>query len=744
MIRHTIHRTIVSILLLTLVLVLIVQPSQPAQAAPQDIYTDVLAAGWQNYSWATVDLSASSPVHTGTASIAVTYGAWQGLFLHNPGVATAGFTHVRFFMHGGSAGGQQVQLYAVRASDGQNEHGPEIALPAPAANTWSEVRVALADLGAADTTITGLTWQDRTGGAQPVLYIDDIALVGDESPDAPTLADGSLLPRAAPAGGTADVVVRVRVSDPQGAADVASVTLDARALGRATVTLQDNGQSNDGVASDGIYGTVFTAAAGTPPGEYMLLVSAQDQAGHRANLPLGAFVVLTTPGGATPATLPQPIGWGTNAWSETAGQDWQQNSGVPWNYIYQYITYEWALDGWGGDFVGRFVRQAWSKNYIPVISVYLMLATPPACGESATCYAQKLQNPSAVQAYLTALEEAARQARGTNPVIFQLEPDFYGFMQQLSNTDDRPAGVQPDDPTSYPVALNIAGYPNTLAGFGRRMVDVVHATASNVLVAPHASMWATNRDPNAVTMAEVTSLAQRTAQFMNAMGGAEADLIFIEWSDRDSGSGLRPWWDDTNRTLPRHNRAIQWANSLSAAMGKRLVLWQVPVGNMNLDNTCDRYQDNRVAYSFHHIRDLVDTGIIAVLYGGGASCMTSPATDGGFLASQATIAYAPPAAPQGLTTGSVLSATVPLHWNESTEIDLWGYELQYQQAGSDTWQTRRVGRANATSLLLPGTGTWQVRVAAYDARGQLSTPSAAVTVRSTVAPEQLYLPVMRR
>lgn len=719
--------------LLALLLLLVLLPFHARQptsvyAASQDIYTDALASNWVDYSWATVDFAATDPVHSGTHSIAVTLDAWGGLYLHHPGITTSGFTHVRFFIHGGTTGGQQLQLYAVRASDGEGQQGPSFSLDALTANTWNEVQVSLADLEAADTTLTGLVWQDRSGAALPVFFLDDLALASDDDPDAPILSHDTFLPAAAPADGTTTLSVQVQVTDPQGAADIAQVSLDASDLGRGTLVLHDDGRSTDGAANDGVYGAVFTIASATPPGEYTLLFTATDQDEHQGTLLSGALVVLTAPGGTVPAPLSQPIGWGTTEWSETAGEDWQVNSGLPWNYVYQYITYEWYQDGWGGDFVGRFVRQAWDKDFIPVISVYLMLATPPTCGESPECYAQKLQDPSAVQAYLTALEEAARQARGEHPVIFHLEPDFAGFMQQLSNSDNPPTGVLPDDPSSFPVALNITGYPNTLAGFGQRMVDLIHTTADNALVAHQASMWATNHEPNSVAASEATALATRTATFLNAMGGEDADLIFIEWSDRDAGSGLRPWWDDTNHTLPYHNRAILWANALSAASGKRLMLWQVPVGNTTLDNTCDHYQDNRVAYSFAHIRDLVDAGMIGVLYGSGATCMTIPSNDGGFLASQATIAYALPDAPHGLTAGSVDDLAVSLVWEEVSVIDLWGYEIHYRQEGSETWQTQRVGRTTTMTLTLPLSGTWQVEVATYDALGQVGTPTTAITV----------------
>ncbi len=85
------------------------------------------------------------------------------------------------------------------------------------------------------------------------------------------------------------------------------------------------------------------------------------------------------------------------------------------------------------------------------------------------------------------------------------------------------------------------------------MVDMIHATAPNALVAPMASMWATNTDPQSVTEEEAMQMGERTAAFIDAMGGAQADLLVVEWSDRDAGSGLRPWWDDTDQEIaPPH------------------------------------------------------------------------------------------------------------------------------------------------------------------------------------------------
>jgi hypothetical protein len=714
-----------------------------APAASRLIYADGLAQGWANWSWTSVDLGSNAQAYHGSYSIRVTYSAWGGLYLHHPGLDVSGYTALRFYVHGGSAGGQHVNLIALTNSGGDDVQGPAVPMPLPAAGAWQEVRIPLADLDAAGKVLTGIMWQDSSGGSQPVMYFDEISLVDDAHPAGPQLSAPYLHPRAALAGDFHGVVVRATANDPQGLADIVSVTLDAGALGAGTVALKDDGWSNDGAAGDGVFGAVFNIASGVLPGEKALFVSASDQAGHQSTLELGTLTVLGTAGGNILADMPARIGWGSNAWSEDPDQDWQVQSGVPWDYVYQYITYEWYTQGWGGNFVTRFVEQAWDKGYIPMVVVYMVLGVPNNCGEGGSCYAQKLQNATTVRNYLAALAEAARQAQGSDPVIFNLEPDFYGFMQQLSNSGSAPSGVHPDDPSSYPVALNVAGYPNNLAGFGRRMVDVVHATAPNALVAPMASMWATNFDPMSTTPSDAMQIGQRTAAFIDAMGGAQSDLIIVEWSDRDAGRGIRPWWDDTDQELPRPTRALLWENALSRASGKRLLLWQVPVGNMSLNNTCQHYQDNRAAYAFSHPRELFDAGVAGLLFGGGDSCSTGVDTDGGFVAAQGAIAYTPPDPPVGLASGAIVNNLVPMRWIESDEPDLWGYQLRYQVAGGGQVYNYDVGRRNAARLVLLSPGDWSIQVVAYDAMGLTSSPSTAVQVTISSALPLTFLPFVR-
>src|SRR5581483_1281352 len=219
---------------------------------------------------------------------------------------------------------------------------------------------------------------------------------------------------------------------------------------------------------------------------------------------------------------------------------------------------------------------------------------------------------------------------------------------------------------------------------------------------------------------------------------------------RDSGCADLPqcqpqrrWWDDTDHNLPRPTRAILWENALSAASGKRLILWQVPAGNMAQNNTCNHYQDNRSAYLFNHPRDMADAGVAAVLFGGGASCMTAPSTDGGFIAAQGAIAYAVPAAPTGLGVASVAGPVVSLYWAESTVPDRAGYRIRYLPQGGGAGGTYDVGCANATRVVLPTAGAWSISVATIDAMGKVGPFSAAAPATTTANARQVFLPLMR-
>ena len=96
----------------------------------QSIYTDSLQNGWENWSWATVNLSNANPVHAGSTSISVNSGAWQAFYLHHAAFSTSGYTNLSFWIHGGTFGGQRLQVQALVNGTAQTAY----VLPPLAAN----------------------------------------------------------------------------------------------------------------------------------------------------------------------------------------------------------------------------------------------------------------------------------------------------------------------------------------------------------------------------------------------------------------------------------------------------------------------------------------------------------------------------------------------------------------------------------------------------------------------------------
>ena len=143
--------------------------------ADQIIYTDSLQNGWQNWSWATVNLANPSPVHSGTDSISVTAGAYQALYLHaSAAFDPSGYTNLVFWINGGLPGGQWLQVQATLNGSAVNGG---IQLAALSKNSWQQVNAPMANLiPAGQSQIDGFWIQDTTGTTQPTFYVDDITL----------------------------------------------------------------------------------------------------------------------------------------------------------------------------------------------------------------------------------------------------------------------------------------------------------------------------------------------------------------------------------------------------------------------------------------------------------------------------------------------------------------------------------------------------------------------------------------
>ncbi|WAS96579.1 hypothetical protein [Nannocystis punicea] len=169
--------------------------SPPASDESQLVYGDAPAAGWRvKIDGADVDLFSREEVHAGTAAIAVTFtGEWGSVrFDATPPLAAEAYTAVEFWIHGGSAGGQEIE-FAVVARIGVAElwgASTERRITAQP-NVWRRERVELSSLGS-PVNVGILAWLSTSGGEQPIFYLDDVTLIGRPPEDASATAGHAL------------------------------------------------------------------------------------------------------------------------------------------------------------------------------------------------------------------------------------------------------------------------------------------------------------------------------------------------------------------------------------------------------------------------------------------------------------------------------------------------------------------------------------------------------------------------
>jgi len=154
-------------------------PAVARAQTDQAVYTDALVNGWQDWSWATVNLSNSQPVQSGTASISVSAGPYQALYLHHDAFDSSLYTDLVFWIDGGSSGGQLLQVQATLNGTAQ----AVVTIPALAANSWQQITIPLSSLGVqSQPNLDGFWIQDRSGTTQPTFFVDTISFTAQPAP----------------------------------------------------------------------------------------------------------------------------------------------------------------------------------------------------------------------------------------------------------------------------------------------------------------------------------------------------------------------------------------------------------------------------------------------------------------------------------------------------------------------------------------------------------------------------------
>jgi len=158
-------------------------------AVDKTLYDEALASGWQNWSWAAVDMASTATAHTGTMSIAVTPPAWSAFYVRSTDAPldTNGYLNLTFWVNGGTTGGQTIQVVAVVNDVPQ----PGVRVTSPAAGSWQKITVSLSALGAdSRTDVSGFWVQEAAGIDEPTFYVDDIMLESGVPPTPPPPVNG--------------------------------------------------------------------------------------------------------------------------------------------------------------------------------------------------------------------------------------------------------------------------------------------------------------------------------------------------------------------------------------------------------------------------------------------------------------------------------------------------------------------------------------------------------------------------
>jgi len=153
---------------------------QVTEVAAEPVYGETLADGYRNYSWHDKDFANTEQAHGGSVSIKFDPSGWDGVWLSHDGkFDVEQYYGLRFWIHGGSTGGQKLLVHAYDGDAGigavdLNDYLPADGLPA---GQWTEVTVSMADLGLSYGRFDGIIFQAATDRDQGTVYIDDVTLL---------------------------------------------------------------------------------------------------------------------------------------------------------------------------------------------------------------------------------------------------------------------------------------------------------------------------------------------------------------------------------------------------------------------------------------------------------------------------------------------------------------------------------------------------------------------------------------
>jgi hypothetical protein len=339
----------------------------------------------------------------------------------------------------------------------------------------------------------------------------------------------------------------------------------------------------------------------------------------------------------TPSGLPKRIGFGTDGAISDINQFIKES-----DYQYQYLAGDIFSNGWttwnspSGEFARIFLNKTGQMGKIPVFTYYNVV---PAKNRFEDPGFTNLNDAEVMNKYFEDWKFLLQICKNYGKtVVIHYEPDLFGYMQMFKN-DASKTTIK----VSQSGFVDVKNFSNDAKGLAQAIVSMRNRYAPNVLLAWHASQWATNYDVIKGKHNPEQAAAETAAYYKSL--NAPFNLIFSEFSDRDAGydqfvnGKANPEWSTqpsaANGNLSDYDRFQRFLKKLSYETGQKIILWQIPIGN-SLTATCNNvsghYKDNKAQYFLQpvlensgaaKISEYGQAGVIAFLFGRGNSDCTS-------------------------------------------------------------------------------------------------------------------------
>jgi hypothetical protein len=311
--------------------------------------------------------------------------------------------------------------------------------------------------------------------------------------------------------------------------------------------------------------------------------------------------------GALPASFPHYFSFGVQSAPQAVSSLDEMRSENGTAFAFRYEVLSGTLNAQA---VLQYMQESNQHSYIPA---FIFDQLSPS----------QINNAAFMQGYYAGWETLLRQVKTYGkPVLVIVEPALWEALEQASNGNDASHVAASVRSSGYAAAQ----YPDTAQGLAWTMLHMRDLYARNaVLALPISSAVGdadvtTDQNPDL----DVASLARDEAHFLESIGLSGNPSGVSTWNVLAGDLGGQDaanhgtWWDFYDRTFPNFARYLNFLGQICQQTQQRAILWQVPEGNQyyaTMNNTPGHYQDNRAAYILDHVPQLIDAGVVSVLFG---------------------------------------------------------------------------------------------------------------------------------